>query len=155
MNPWLITWEPMGEREERTIKNRIAAILPNRTGEGNVIRAMYLLYANYSACSGLSDYIYVSEQLRFARWQFPYKAVRYLFPEIHLGGNPFLYARPVRNLKIVEDEDGYQVVRWEEIIFPTIDTSKNVDEQVRAARPFKRRRMAYLTRTNTIVPDGP
>src|SRR5947209_19915690 len=55
MNPWLITWVPLGESAEATVKNLIAAILPNQTAEREVKTIMHLLYANYNACPGPSD----------------------------------------------------------------------------------------------------
>jgi hypothetical protein len=146
MNPWLVTWEAMGDRLEMTIKNKIAAILPNQTSEKEVEKILYLLDANYSACSRLSDRIYVSEQVRFAKREYPNKALRLSWRLISCGGNPFLLARQVFNLTVSEDE-GYQVLGWEETIYPQLAPDQDL---VEAQRPFKRKRMMYSTRTNKI-----
>ncbi|MFL5340067.1 MAG: hypothetical protein ACJ8F7_07940 [Gemmataceae bacterium] len=154
MNPWLVTWEPMGAREAKLIRNRIAAILPNRTAERDIFRILELLYTNHSACSGLSEDVYVAEQVRFAKRTFPYKAQRHFFPEITCGHNPFLFARPVFDLKVEEDAEGFQALRWEQPIYPYGISVDNWDEEIKRRLPFKRKRMKYCTRTNTIVQEG-
>jgi hypothetical protein len=152
MNAWLIIWHPLSERIKQTIKSRIAAILPSRTGEDQIQKVLQLLYANYSACSGLSDDIYVSEQVRFAKRDYPAKAIRPgRFPILTCGGNPLLRARQVFNLSVSKDEEGYQVLRWEENVYPTLDPKKDILEQLDAALPFKRKRMMFAARRNIIT----
>ena len=154
-----MTWEPIGEKQAATIRNRIAAILPKQTSEREVIRTLYLLYANHLACSGLSDSLYVSEQLRFAKRDYPYKAQRPLFPEISCGGNPYLFARPVYNLRVEEDKEGFQVLRWEQPIYPYPPRGASVSDwsdEIQRRRPFKLRRMVFCAKNNMIAiePEG-
>jgi hypothetical protein len=151
MSPWLVTWKAMSERTERTIKNRIAAILPNRIGTKEIKRTLQLIYANYLACSGLSDRIYISDQLRYAKYDCPYKATHIIYPQITCGADPYLRARHAFDLTIEEDEDGYEVVRWEENVYPALDPKRETGEQIEEHLPFKRRRMMYSTRTNAIT----
>src|SRR4051794_11715303 len=92
INPWLVRWGCPNERPAKTIPNHIAALLPNRTSAKQVVEVMHLLYANYCAACGLPEMIYVAEQVRFARRQFPYKATVHAFEEISCGANPFLVA---------------------------------------------------------------
>jgi hypothetical protein len=153
MNPWLITWEPTGKRAEKTIRNRIAAILPNRTGEEQVKKILHLLTANYWASSGLSGSVYISEQVACARGRHTFKAIRHFFPVIECGSNPFLLARHVYNLAVSKDDRGYEEVRWEEPVFPAIDPNKDVHPQIEAARPLKRKRMLCLTRSNFLAAE--
>ena len=149
MNPWLITWEPSGERIAKTITNRIAAILPNRTSDKQVEKTLYLLQANYAAYSGWPDSLYISEQVRFAKRHYAYKAVWNGFEEITCGGNPFLFARRVFNLQVSE-QDGYEVLIWQENIYPNIDSTKDPIDQIKANRPFQKKWMTFSAKTNSI-----
>jgi hypothetical protein len=150
LNPWLISWRASGERSERTIRNHIAAILPNKTSERDVERTMLLLYANYCACPGLSDELYLWEQIRFARRDYPYKVVQHPFDQMVCGGNPFLEARMVFNLTFSSDEEGNEKLTWEENIYPALKPGVDPVEHIDAARPFKRQQMTYSTQTRKI-----
>jgi hypothetical protein len=156
MNPWLITWESMSKRASQGILNRIAAILPCQTSEREIKKILYLLLANHWAASGKPESVYVSEQVRFAKRDYPHKAQRHLFPEISCGGNPFLFARPVYDLTIEKDEEGFEVLRWQQLIYPYpprgVSASDWVDE-IERKRPFKRRRKVFNTKTNTITKE--
>ena len=151
MSPWLITWDTSGEVIGSTIPNRIAAILPNRTGEETVEKIMHLLMANYAAHPGLSDRTYVSEQLRFARGNSPHRIQRSMFGTLYLFGNPGLKARRVHNVKVVKPSDAEEELHWDEVVHPAIDLAGDVDKQVRLATPFKRRKMKYRSESNEIV----
>jgi hypothetical protein len=150
MNPWLVTWEPASNRAKNSVPNRIAAILPNQTSAEDVKRVLYLLLANYHACSGLSNSVYVSEQIRFAKREYPYKAVDLGFDRISCGGNPSLHARRVYDLKLMEQE-GHQILQWEEPIYPILNQSEDPYEQAKKKRPFPRRMLRYYSRDNAVV----
>src|SRR5436190_12913773 len=105
MNPWLLTWHPLGRLAVNTVPNLIAAVLPNRTASKQVGNIMLLLQAGYYANAGLPERLYVSEQVRFSKRDYPYKVVKQDFEQYVCGGDPYLFARHVFNLKVSEEDD--------------------------------------------------
>jgi hypothetical protein len=154
MNPWLFRWHPMNPRIAKTIPNLIAAILPNRTGPAEVKKIMLLLHANYSARPGLSENVYLSEQVRFAKRDFPYKVMNWFFPVYSCGGDPILIAQQVFDLQVFNHESG-ETLQWEENVYPKIRDGDDPSEVLDAALSFKRKRLTYTTATNTIVISEP
>jgi hypothetical protein len=150
LNPWLITWCPSGPAAETTVRNKIAAILHNQTSASDVEQIMRLLYANHCA---EGQQLYLSEQVRYARRDYHYTPVRGPTNVISYGGNPFLMARIVHNL-VVAEEDGFDVVRWEEdrYLSPPAGAEVDMEEFIRQ-HPPTRRRMVYFTQTNDLRPE--
>jgi hypothetical protein len=149
LNPWLIRWYSTSNAIEGKIPNMIAAILPGQTSEKEVGKTMLLLLANYGARSAFSKTLYVSEQVRFARRDYPYKVVNHGLGRMTCGHNLFLSAQKVCDLKLTAADD-YQILTWEENIYPVIQSEEDFEEQMAKARPFKRRQFTFDSRTNRI-----
>lgn len=105
MFAWLVTWETTGNYV-RADKGEIAAVLNPRLW-GHTVRE-------------LLEFIYVNEELDLhGRLEYakskttPYRAEVAENGYI-CGHNLFLWARPVENLRVVEDENGQEVLAWEE-----------------------------------------
>jgi hypothetical protein len=147
INPWLITWHPSGAAEEARVRNKVAAILHNRTSRADVEQIMRLLYANHYA-EGVQ--VYLSEQVRYARRDYQAKPVRNPINVFTYGNNPFLQARLVHNLVVVQ-EAGFDVMRWEEDVYrnPPAGAEVEIEEFIRQ-HPPTRRRMVYITQSNEM-----
>ena len=102
---WLVTWETTGDYV-KTDKNVVAAVLNPRLW-GHTVRE-------------LLEFIYVNEELDLhGRLEYakskttPYRA-EVIKNGVICGHNLFLWARPVENLRVVEDENGQEILAWEE-----------------------------------------
>ena len=150
MNPWLITWETHTNR----VRNPVAAILHNTTSEESVCDMMRLLYANFLAAAG--DRLSPSEQVRFAKRQYLCKPRRAQFGRLFSDDKPVLFARHVFAMRQSKDKEGYEMLTWEEGIYPQIaqdtrpeEIAKHFNRKMR--RPRKRRQMTFYARTMAIV----
>ena len=122
MKAWLVTWKGVGNHA--CVKNPVAAILNSRLGSERVRRIVERTYVNARFS--------LSERLHYAssrRWRNPYPA---RFSSLHgvtwrgrvyCGDNPELFARQVRNIRVVENgtDDGELV--WEEIPPPKVTST--------------------------------
>jgi hypothetical protein len=152
MNPWLVTWEHVLGRADQTIKKPIAAILPKRTPKKQIRVIMQLLYAGHIADFDAPASVNLFPLVHLAKRRAMNNVFRMgIFPVFYCGTKPMLKAQHVFNLRLSTDETGVQMLRWEENFYPTLDPTKDVGEQIDALLPFKRRRMIYSSRTNTIT----
>jgi len=67
-----------------------------------------------------------------------------------------LFARHVFDLRQTEDEDGYEILTWEEGIYPQITEALSPEELAKhfnrkKRRPRKRRLMTFSAKTMSIV----
>lgn len=117
---WLGTWD--GTQEDG---KRIAFIMNYRYGSSKVADFMERLYA-------ATEYG-VIDQIRYAKnpKHNPYQAKAGVIKlpsgeycsfggQITCGHNPFIYARMVANLEIIESADGEDELIWEEAPLPVI-----------------------------------
>jgi hypothetical protein len=105
---WLITWEFVDNEEE------IAAILNYRLSAEMVKRFVELLYVNkqftlserleYAKNRKNNTYLAEFERIKGVQWQ----------GRINCGHNPWLCARLVDNLHIEIDNEGNEILRWDE-----------------------------------------
>lgn len=113
MKAWLVTWVWADGRDQEVV-----SILSPRWGSKKIRELVEIFHVN-------SEYS-LRERLEYAtnkKWGNPYQSefIRvHGVPhqaEIHCGHNPFLFARKVKDIKIVEDKSGKERIRWEEIPF--------------------------------------
>jgi hypothetical protein len=104
---WLIEWDWDGDHARHDGPRYI--VVNWRRSAKYVADLMERLYAQ-------SEYS-LDEQVALAagRWENPYRARIEDFERIHCGHNPFLFARPVRNLSAEQDGNGEEVLRWEDL----------------------------------------
>ena len=108
---WLITWEWHGEHNEKT--DKIVRIINYRFSDSTVRDIVEQIYVD-------SEYSLL-ERLQYIK---SYKNKRSI-PDrtrirnfhINCGYNPYLWARLVKNIKVV-DEDGKENLEWEETSNP-------------------------------------
>lgn len=115
MNAWLITWDWIGEHAKVEVPQRIAGILNSRLSEDSVLDYVKFIYVR--------ERYFLKEQIDIARntnfWKEHFRLLQKageqegipLGDRFTLGQNPWLEARKVKNLKILEDG----TVTWEEI----------------------------------------
>ena len=117
MVAWLITWEWQGGHAK--VKDNIASILNYRLSSERVLEIVELLYAN--------NKYDLSERLAYAKNKKnnPYpaeyhriKLIRYM-GRITCGHNPWLYARVVDNIRIEHNNDGREILKWDERPIPS------------------------------------
>ena len=123
MKAWLITWDGIGEHV--AVEESIVAILSARMSGAQVRRYVSFYYASRTAT--------LRDKLDQARYNNPAQpAYRAEFDRIGprgipwagritCGHNPWLYARKVDNLKVVETHDGQEKLEWQERSPPDID----------------------------------
>ena len=123
MKAWLITWDGTGEHA--AVEESIVAILSARRSGEQVRQYVDFYYASRTAT--------LREKLDQARYNNPVQpAYRAEFDRIgprgipwagriRCGHNPWLYARKVDNLKVVETHDGQEELEWQEIPRPNLD----------------------------------
>jgi len=113
---WLVTWE--GTSSPKRQSEKIVSILGYRISSGRVLKYVEQLYV---------DLLYsLHEKITYARHRTdnPYPAEYIKIGGVHwegricCGHNPFLLARPVKNLKLHEGADGEEVLTWDEIPIP-------------------------------------
>jgi len=113
---WLVTWE--GTSPPKRQSERIVSILNFRASSQRVLLQLEQLYI---------DRLYsLPEKMAYARHRAdnPYPAEYGQVNGIQWGGritcghNPFLLARPVKNLVLHEDHNGEEVLTWDEIPGP-------------------------------------
>ncbi len=120
---WLITWESAGTEQMATNGEKVAAVLNSRCRSETVRIIVEQLYAatEYSAWDKLNaarapkSNPYPAEfgRVNGAKWS----------GEVNCGHNPFLYARKVKDLRVVIEDDGVQRVSWNEIPRPKVAKS--------------------------------
>ncbi len=123
MKAWLITWVWSGEHA--AVEDPIVAILSARMSGKTVRRYVGFHYASRMAT--------LREKLDQARYNnpaqptYPAEFVR-IGPQqiqwqghITCGHNPWLYARKVDNLQIVKNDDGQEVLGWQELPLPNLN----------------------------------
>ena len=97
---WLVTWEGTSG----VPKDRVVAILNHRLSASSVKNFVELLYASLSY-SFRDKLLFVAKDRRAN----PYQATMTLFQHIHCGDNPWLHARLVSDVRVVDD-----TTTWEE-----------------------------------------
>lgn len=113
---WLVTWE--GTSPPKRQRDRIVSVLGYRTSSRRVLEYIEQLYIDrfYSLHEKITyarhraDNPYPAEYTRVNGVQW---AVR-----ITCGHNPFLLARPVKNLALHQEANGEEVLTWDEIPVP-------------------------------------
>jgi hypothetical protein len=123
MKAWLITWVWGGEHA--AVEDPIVAILSARMSGEQVRRYVDFYYT--SRKSALREKLDLARYYKPAQPNYPAEFVR-IGPQqiqwpghITCGHNPWLYARKVDNLKFVENEDGQEVLGWQELSFPSLN----------------------------------
>lgn len=119
MAAWLVTWEWAGDHAKRDEK--IAAILNPRWSPDRVREYVEFIYVN--------SYYTLSERAAYAksRSSSPYRAQFNRVSGIRWGGqifcghNPFLFARLVDDLVVIEQPDGEEKVVWKNRPMPDFD----------------------------------
>lgn len=152
MNPWLITWE----QSRKSIRNPIAAILHNTTSVGRVSQIMTFLHANHVALG--NDRLYLSEQVKFGQRKDRCNVRVSQFNRIFSQESPLLFARHVYDLRSSVKGDGYEILTWEDGIYPEVNQDTTDMEIARhfyrkKRRPRKRVRMVFDTETMRITMD--
>jgi hypothetical protein len=111
---WLITWEAVGSGAKAAVKDQVAAVLNPRLSGRRVAQIVELLYANSAYCP--SERIQVAKN----RKRCPYPVIFDRLSGIRwegnmtCGHNPFLEARVVDDLHVVQDEKGDERFVWTE-----------------------------------------
>jgi hypothetical protein len=141
MNPWLITWE----QSRKNIRNPIAAILHNTTSVREVCQMMAFLHANHVALG--NDRLYLSEQVKFAQRKYRCNLRVGQFNRIFSQESPLLFARHVYNLRSSVKGDGYEILTWEEGIYPEV---KQDTTDLEIARHFNRKKRRPRTRVQMV-----
>ena len=105
---WLVSWEWDGEHARYEGEQRYLIIGPRRSAK-YVADVMERLYAQ-------SQYT-LGEQASLAagRWKNPYPATIGHWERITCGHNPFLFGRPVKDLRVEAGEDGVERLVWEDL----------------------------------------
>ena len=107
MKAWLVRWSWIGDHA--AVANPIVTILSARTGFRDVQKYVERRYIEASAS--------LDEKLSYALYNNPQQPA---YPaqleqgRVHCGDNPFLEARVVDELRVVEDADGNEVLNWTE-----------------------------------------
>jgi hypothetical protein len=152
---WLITWECEGENAQKSIRNKIAAVLPIRSAGDFVERVMKLLYFNQHAQG--KQRLYLETQLQGLTEMGGIKKNRMRIMTSLFGtksfssSNPWLKARVAFNYKVEikrTKTEEYCIAKWEEEI--EFSTSRLSQEEIEAKLPLKRREMQYNTKRNVI-----
>jgi len=113
---WLVTWE--GTSPPKRQSERIVSIFGCRVSSGRILEHVEQLYV---------DRLYsLHEKIAYARRRsdnpYPAKYVSVNGAQwtgrITCGHNPFLLARPVKNLNLYEGANGEEVLTWDEIPVP-------------------------------------
>jgi hypothetical protein len=147
MNPWLITWET----QRKETPNPIAAILHNTTSVATVGKTMELLYTNF--VSKGKKCVFPSAWVQFATRRTGFGTRLGQFKRIISNTNPMLYARVVFNLKLLKDEEGWEVIEWEEGVYPKLTKENHSPEYVakffnrKKRRPKRRHPMMFHAKT--------
>jgi hypothetical protein len=120
MKAWLITLEWNGEHA--AVEDRIVAILSARMSGEQVRRHVDFYYT--SRKSALREKLDLARYSKPAQPTYPAEFVR-IGPQqiqwlghITCGDNPWLCARKVVNLKIAKNDDGREVLGWQELSLP-------------------------------------
>ena len=114
---WLVTWEGMSPPQRQ--RDRIVSILGYRISGGRMLEHVEQLYVDrfYSLHEKI---IYTRHK---AKNPYPAENIKINgFPwegRIICGHDPFLLARPVKNLMLHEGAGGEDVLTWDEIPIPT------------------------------------
>jgi hypothetical protein len=114
---WLVTWEWAGDHARR--EDKIAAILSRRLTPERITEIVEMIYANES-------YTY-RERIAFAKDKKlnPYRATCIPWQRrLRCGHNPWLEARLVDNLHVIQDSDGVEQLSWDERSKPDISWTK-------------------------------
>ena len=107
MKAWLITWCWAGDHA--AVEDPVVTVLRARTGAEDVRK--YVEQRYIEECASLH------EKLAYARYNQPQEPpypARLEQRRIHCGHNPWLYARVVDDLRVVEDVNGNDVLNWTE-----------------------------------------
>jgi hypothetical protein len=119
MKVWLITWEWAGDYAK--VENPIAAILNPRLSPKRVSEIIELLYVNRNY--SLSERLDYSNNKKFNPYPAEYykiNGVDYL-DRIYCGHMPYLYARKVKDIKVVTNQNGKEELIWKELPKPKIN----------------------------------
>lgn len=113
MKAWLITWDWCGR--DAAVADKVAAILPPQYSDrkvGEIVRLLYVLAT--SDLSDLADYAKRPSQFPYQPRGQAINSVPHN-DRIICGHNPWLYARPVTDLRVWRElETEYEVIEWTE-----------------------------------------
>ncbi len=107
MKAWLITWSWAGDHA--AVEDPVVTVLSARIGAEDVRKYVEQRYVE--ECASLH------EKLSYARYNQPQEPpypARLEHRRIDCGHNPWLYARVVDDLRVVEDVNGNDVLNWTE-----------------------------------------
>nr|NJM03439.1 hypothetical protein [Desulfobacula sp.] len=115
---WLITWEKFRAEEENDQSNKIVSIFDSRVSSDKIkdyaenffISTQYSPFEKITFANKRKNNPYPAEYLRIngIQWQ----------GRIVCGHNPYLLARLVKNLIVVNNESGQEIISWEEQPIP-------------------------------------
>ena len=105
MKAWIIAWDWTGDYA--AIVDRVVGILDSRKSEKRVAEIVEFLYAQFN--SNLTELLAYST----SRKRNPYRAEIDFNSRIHCGGNPFLTAEIVEEVKVITDPTtGIETISW-------------------------------------------
>jgi hypothetical protein len=112
MKAWLVTWDWMGDHA--LVENRIAAILNPRMSAGNVRNLVEFLYANFTF--SLDEKIKYANNRRFNPFPAQFGLLNGIPWEgyIHCGDNPWLFARKVSDIRLIDNGMVEEQLVWKE-----------------------------------------
>ena len=107
MRAWLIRWKWMGDHA--AVADPILTVMSARTGAADIRNYVEQRYIEKNAS--------LPEKLAYARYNQPQEPPYPAQVEqgrIHCGDNPWLEATKVDDLRVEEDADGTEVLKWDE-----------------------------------------
>ncbi len=119
MKAWLITWEWAGDYAK--VENPIAAILNPRLSPQRINEIVELLYVNHNY--SLTERLAYCNNKKFNPYPAEYSqinGVNYL-ERIYCGHMSYLYARKVKDMKVVNNQTGKEELSWKELPKPKIN----------------------------------
>ena len=124
MNVWLLTWE--GTDPNITDANRIVGVLSTRLSDSYVERYMELIYQHIHF--NIQDIMFFANRRSLLQAQF--RGPQAAPGRFYFGKNPFLFARRVKDFKvIVNEENNSEVVNWiEHAVFGNAEKGSGVVE---------------------------
>lgn len=139
MKAWLVTWEWMGD--SAAVADKVVGVFNPRWSSRRVAPLVELIYANATYSVG--------RMAHHAKrpGNNPYRSRIQPDQTIICGSHPYLHARRVEDLEVVEDPETYlETISWTEL--PTVVFSReNGSEQIgeRRQKSFRRRRLGCVS----------
>jgi len=115
MTTWLITWDWIGDHARMDEGKKVVAVLNYRLGSNEVRELVEQLYmaSEYSDREKIEIALNMRPNPYVAEFEKINGVPRH--GEVRCGHNPHLYARKVRNLRVVVNDEGLEQALWDEM----------------------------------------